>query len=230
MNNFKNFVKLTKFELCLWLSSLIIILSTFLVFDRGNFLALIASLIGATSLIFCAKGNPFGQVLIIVFSTLYGIISYMNRYYGELLTYAGMTLPMAILSLVSWIKNPYNNNRSEVKVGQVGFKESLFMLLLTALITLAFYFVLKYFNTANLAVSTFSVATSFLAVYLTFRRSPFFALAYALNDIVLIALWSLALVNDISLVSIVACFATFLANDIYSFINWHKMQKRQKST
>ena len=41
------------------------------------------------------------------------------------------------------------------------------------------------FNTTNLIPSTISVTISFLAVYLTFRRSPYFDLAYALNDIVL---------------------------------------------
>ena len=40
-----------------------------------NDLALTASFVGVTSLIFCAKGNPFGQLLMIVFSVIYGIIS-----------------------------------------------------------------------------------------------------------------------------------------------------------
>ncbi|MDD4415074.1 MAG: nicotinamide mononucleotide transporter, partial [Oscillospiraceae bacterium] len=69
--------------------------------------------------------------------------------------------------------------------------------------------------------------TSFLAVYLTFRRSPHYALAYAANDIVLIVLWVLASMSDITYLSVVICFAMFLVNDIYGFINWSKMHKRQ---
>lgn len=34
------------------------------------------------------------------------------------------------------------------------------------------------FNTTNLIPSTISVTTSFLAVYLTFRRSPYFAISF----------------------------------------------------
>lgn len=50
------------------------------------------------------------------FSLLYGIISYSFAYYGEMMTYLGMTLPMDVLSLTAWLKNPYNGNRSEVRV------------------------------------------------------------------------------------------------------------------
>lgn len=79
-----------------------------------------ASLVGVTSLIFNAKGNPFGQFLMVVFSLLYGIISFTFAYYGEMITYLGMTMPMAIFALISWLKNPYNGNKSEVKVNLRG--------------------------------------------------------------------------------------------------------------
>lgn len=101
------------------------------------------------------------------------------------------------------------------------------MWLITVLITVIFYFILGYFNTANIVPSTLSVTTSFLAVYLTFRRSPYFAVAYAANDIILIILWSLASLCDIRYVSVVVCFAAFLANDIYGYISWQKMKIRQ---
>ena len=97
----------SKKEIFLWALSIVFILVSFLLFDNSNYLTLIASLIGATSLIFCAKGNPFGQFLMIIFGAFYGFISWTFRYYGEMITYLGMTVPMAILALVSWIKNPY---------------------------------------------------------------------------------------------------------------------------
>lgn len=84
-------------------------------------------------------------------------------------------------------------------------------------------------NTANLAVSTFSVLTSFVAVWLTMRRSPLYALAYALNDIVLIVLWSFAAAESIEYISMVVCFVVFLVNDIYGFFNWCRLRRRQKA-
>ncbi len=93
-----------------------------------------------------------------------------------------------------------------------------------------FYLILDGFNTANIVPSTISVITSFLAVYLTFRRSPYFALAYAANDIVLLILWGLASMVDIRYLSVVVCFIAFLINDVYGFMSWKKMRKRQMNT
>lgn len=225
----KYFFNLSKAEVVLWSVSVFTILLSFCLFDEENFLTLIASLIGVTSLIFNAKGNPFGQFLMVLFSLLYGIISFSFAYYGEMITYLGMTMPMSIFALISWLKNPYNGNKSEVKVNVIHKKEVFFMSLAAVIITGIFYFILKYFNTANLIPSTISVTTSFIAVYLTFRRSPYFALAYASNDIVLIILWILASIYDAKYISVVVCFVAFLVNDIYGFVNWCKMKKRQNN-
>ena len=218
----------SKSEIVLWAFSMLLIIISFAAFDRENYMTFIASVIGATSLIFNAKGNPIGQILMVAFSILYGVISYTFSYYGEMITYLGMTAPMSIFALISWLRNPYNGNRAEVKVNSIKKQEVIFMFLLTAVITFIFYFILRYFHTANLISSTLSVTTSFLAVYLTFRRSAYFAFAYAANDIVLIVLWALAALSDISYLSVIICFVSFLANDIYGFINWLKMQKRQQ--
>ncbi|MBQ3124250.1 MAG: nicotinamide mononucleotide transporter [Clostridia bacterium] len=219
----------SKAELILWFSSVFFILASFLIFDRENYLTLTASLIGATSLILNAKGNPLGQLLIIIFSLLYGYISLSFKYYGEMITYVGMSAPMALFALIAWLRNPYNGNRAEVRVGYMSKRDVVFMIILTVIVTVIFYFILRAFDTANLIPSTLSVTTSFLAVYLTFRRNEYYALCYAANDIVLIVLWVLAAMKDISYLSVIICFIAFLANDLYGFYNWKKMKKRQKS-
>ena len=217
----------TKGELTLWGSSSALILISFLIFDRVNTMTLAASLIGTTSLIFNAKGNPIGQALMILFSLLYGLISYTFSYHGEMITYLGMTAPMALFALISWLRNPFGGNRAEVAVNQIKCNELCGALALTALVTIGFYFILDHFETANIIPSTLSVTTIFIAVYLTFRRSPYFALAYAANDIVLIILWALAAAEDISYLSVLICFAMFLLNDLYGFTNWKRMEKWQ---
>ena len=62
----------TKGERALWFGSVFVIIAAFYFFDRSNYFTLFASLLGVTSLIFNAKGNPFGQLLMILFSLLYG--------------------------------------------------------------------------------------------------------------------------------------------------------------
>lgn len=217
----------SKGEKTLWCFSVLLIVASFLIFDRGNYITLAASLIGVTSLVFNAKGNPLGPFLIVTFSLLYGIISYTFAYYGEMITYLGMTAPMSVFALVSWVKNPHNGNKSEVRIAHIKGKEAVFMLIIAAVVTYAFYYILAAFNTANLLPSTISVTTSFLAVGLTYKRSKFFAVAYAVNDIILVILWTLAALSDISYVPVITCFALFLINDMYTFINWTRIEKRQ---
>ena len=216
-------------ELTLWGLSVAVIIISFILFDRSNYLSLTASVIGVTALIFCSKGNPIGQGLMIIFCILYGIISLSYSYYGELMTYMLMSFPMAIASLISWIKNPAREGHAEVKTNRIKKKEFIILLFATAGVTVLFYFLLKLFGTANLTASVVSVTTSFFAAYLTFRRSPYFPLAYALNDVALIVLWTLAVIKDITYVSVIICFAVFLVNDLHNFVRWKQMERRQSN-
>lgn len=221
-NPFRN---LAKSEWILWICSVVVVTCSFL-FSKENLLTLVASLIGVTALIFVSKGDVFGQVLTVVFSLFYAVISLKFKYYGEMITYLGMTMPIALLSVISWIKHPYKDT-SEVKVHSLSKKQIILLIVLTACVTFIFYFILKAFGTANLIVSTVSIATSFSASYLMLLRSPFYAVAYSLNDLVLIVLWILAAIEDISYLPMIVCFLMFLINDLYGFYNWRIIKQRQ---
>ena len=218
------------FEWCLWICSVVAIILSFLASGDFYVLTLIASLVGVSSLIFIAKGNVVGQFLIIAFSILYGIISIRFRYWGEMLTYLGMSLPAAISACITWLKNPSNESKNEVKVAAMTPKKFFLSLLLSLCVTVVFFFLLKYLGTANLYLSTLSVATSFLAASFLFLRSRYYALAYAANDIVLIGLWTFASMHSLSYLPMVVCFVAFLCNDTYGFINWKRIQTRQNAS
>ncbi len=224
-----NYIKeyFTGAEIIIWSVSSAVIILSFCIFDRENYLTLLASMVGVTSLIFIAKGNPAGQLLMVIFSSLYAVISYNYSYYGEMVTYLGMGAPMAVFTFISWLRNPYKDNKSEVKVNSLSKIDIVLMIVLTVLVTQLFYYILKFFNTANLVPSTISITTSFLGVYLMFRRSPYYALAFVLNDIVLICLWILASFDNIQYISVTVCFAAFLVNDMYGYLSWRKMKVRQ---
>lgn len=220
------FKDLSKFERTLWIISIITVSFSFL-FSNGSWLNFIASLIGVTALIFVAKGYVIGQILSVIFAIFYGYISFHFRYYGELITYMCMTAPIALAAVVSWAKNPYKDTQ-EVTVDRLSKKQIATVSVLSIIVTVLFYFVLKYFDTANLIFSTISVTTSFLAVSFTYLRSPFYALAYSANDIVLIILWTLAATEDIKYLPMIFCFIMFLVNDLYGYYNWKRIEKRQK--
>lgn len=224
---FSAFGDLTRFERTLWMLSMTVVAASYLLSPQGNVLSLLASLIGVTSLIFIAKGYVIGQVLVVIFAVLYGIVSYWQRFYGEVITYLGMTAPIAAAAVVSWLRHPFAGT-AEVEVGSMNGRKWTQVATLTIVVTIAFYFILRALGTANLWVSTLSVATSFAAAYLTYLRSPYYGLGYGINDVVLIVLWGVASFNDPAYLSMVACFIMFLANDVYGFLNWRRMRRRQQ--
>ena len=222
----KIFKELTKFEWFLWITSILIVTISYIFVPDQKVITIFTCIIGITALIFCAKGFVIGQVLILVFSILYSIISFCFAYYGEMITYLCLSSPAAVCAIVSWIKHPYKQTK-QVEIQKMTQKQYLIMLFLTVIVTFAFYFVLKALNNANLALSTVSVATSFIAAYLIFMRSPYYAVGYAINDLVLIILWILAAIENVTYTPMIACFVVFLINDLYAFVNWKKMEKNQ---
>lgn len=222
----KLFRSLTKFETGLWLSSVIVITASFIISQGGDMLTLIASLIGVTALIFVAKGYVFGQILVVIFSLFYGVISFFFHYYGEMITYLCMTMPIAISTAIAWHRHPFEDSM-EVEVSRLTKKQTVFMWISAIIVTAAFYFILSVLKTPNITFSTLSVTTSYVASFMTLFRSPYYAIGYSANDIVLIVLWILASMEDLSYLPMVLCFVMFLANDIYGFYNWRRMQTRQ---
>lgn len=226
---FKNpFKTLSRFEWILWGASMATIILSTIVSGKSSALETIASLIGVTALIFVAKGLIIGQAMTVLFSFFYGLVSLKFHYWGEMITYLFMSMPIALLSTIEWIRHPYKNTEV-VEVSKVTKKQILTMCLLGVSTTVVFYFILKAFDTPNLFFSTLSITTSFMAAYLTFLRSPYYGIGYGINDIVLIILWALASVEDISYLPMVMCFVMFLANDIYGFYNWRRLAKTQNA-
>lgn len=221
------FRELNLFEICLWALSVISSIVSFVFSGGESIISLLASILGVTALIFIAKGNVWGQVLCIIFSLLYAYVSLKFKYYGELITYLFMSAPMTLLSLISWIRNPYRNT-STVKINNLKPWHFITVFALSIPVTVIFYYLLRMLDTANILVSTVSITTSFIAASLTFLRSPLYAIGYAANDIILIILWIMAAVKDISYLPMVICFVMFLANDMYGFFNWQRMKHAQQ--
>ena len=163
----------------------------------------------------------------IVFSILYGVISFRFRYWGEMITYLGMTLPMAVWSTVTWLKNPSKENGSEVAIQALARRHLALLAVSTVAVTAAFYFILKALYTPNLFFSTVSVITSFLAAALTMLRSSYYAMGYAANDVVLIVLWVMASMENLAYIPVAVNFAIFLLNDLYGFASWKKREVLQ---
>lgn len=135
---------LSKKEWAIWIVSLLIVIVSNVISGDLDLLTLLAALVGVTSLNFAAKGNVWSQILMIVFSILYGIISWRFRYWGEMITYLGMTMPMAIWSTITWIKNPSKKNGNEVEIQKLNWKHGVVLCFCCFVVTIGFFFFYGY--------------------------------------------------------------------------------------
>ena len=126
---------LTKKEWILWLGSLFLVIVSNVLSMNIDILTLVAACVGITSLVFAAKGNVWAQILMIIFSILYGIISWRFHYWGEMITYLGMTMPMAIWSTITWLKNPAKNGK-EVVIQKLRLKHIVWLVLFGTITTI----------------------------------------------------------------------------------------------
>lgn len=214
---------LTKKEWILWMGSLAIVILSNLLSTDIDVLTLVSACVGITSLIFAAKGNVWAQILMVVFSILYGLISWQFRYWGEMITYIGMTMPMAVWSTITWIKNPSESGQ-EVAIQKLTRKHVAGIAAAGVLVTAVFYMILKALDTPNILFSTISITTSFLAASLTMLRSSYYALGYASNDIILIVMWILASIENPAYIPVVVNFIIFFFNDMYGFVSWKRRE------
>lgn len=145
---------------------------------------------------------------------------------GEMITYLGMTMPMAVWSAITWFKNPSEGNSSEVAIQKLTRRHVIWLTVSTVLVTVVFYYILMILDTPNIVFSTISIVTSFLAAALTMLRSSYYAVGYAANDVVLIVL-VLASFENPSYIPVVVNFVIFFVNDMYGFVSWKKREVRQ---
>ena len=220
----------TRNEWILWIASLALVLISNLTSPDPDLITLSAALIGVTSLVLAAKGSVWAQILMVVFSILYGILSFRFRYWGEMLTYLGMSLPMAVWSAVTWRRNTAHEAGSAVAIRRLTGHDLALLVLATAAVTALFGWLLAALDTPNLGFSILSVATSFLAAALTMLRSSYYGLGYAANDIVLVVLWVLASCEDPAYIPVAVNFGIFLFHDFYGFLSWKKRERHMAQT
>ena len=103
---------LNRKEWVLWLGSLSAVIICNIITKRIDLCTLVTTCIGVTALIFAAKGNVWSQILMVIFCVLYAIISWRFHYWGEMITYLGMSLPMSVWSVITWSKNSSDDGNS----------------------------------------------------------------------------------------------------------------------
>ena len=209
--------------------SIIALTVTFVIGKEKNWLSFISSILGVIDVMFFAKGLVLAPFLCTVDCVLYSIISYKQHYYGEMIIYIGLMIPICLISIISWLRNRKKDDKSKVEVNKVRAKEFIILAAVSVVTTFGFYFMLKAFNTSQLIISTLSLVTSVFSAYLLFRRNSYYALGYMANDAILIILWSMSVVNfGLTFLPMVIRFCLFFINDTYGFVRWKLEEKKAK--
>lgn len=221
----KVFGKWNAIELIFYIAGLALIITMSICFG-ASWMSAVTGIFGLSCVLFAAKGKIIGIFFTWVMIVFYSILSYKNKYYGEVFINLCMMFPMTIIQLISWLKNLGKDY--VVKVNSITKKEIIIVCSAAALAFVAFYFILRALNTSQLIFSTISIVTSVLATYFQSRRSKYGFLAFLVNDAVLCVLWLFATLEDIKNVAMLTAIALYVVSDIYGFISWGILQKRQQ--
>lgn len=189
---------------------------------KSSILTIMVSFLTIFCAIFQAKGKSISQIIGLIQCLLYSYLSYNNRYYGEAIINIFLLFPLYINGVISWLKNTDKETDTVIK-NKITKKEWTILFVLSLILSVSLYFLLRYFKTDKLFVSTISMVFSLFATYLVSRRSKYGFIFYIMNDFVLIVLWgSLTLFNDISLFPMLIMPIVLFLNDIYGFKIWNK--------
>ncbi len=217
----------TKLEKTLLYGSCIIVLIVGIIF-KSDILTTLCSIIDIIAMLLIAKGKNIGQLLGVLITVLYSIVSFKNGFYGEVIIYIFMMLPMYLIGIVSWIKHK-NKETNSVEINNIYKSEWLIVSIVSVIVFTGVYYLLKAFNTNELLVSTLSVLASLFGIYFQIRRSKYTFSFFIINDIILSVLWGIPIINgNFSLLPIFLDPVINFLNDTYGFYNWTRLEKKQK--
>lgn len=218
----------TLFEKVLLIGSIAIVSVSGIIFN-SDLLTITCSVVGIITALLLAKGKSLGQIFGLLITILYSIVSFKNGFYGEVLIYLLIMLPMYVMGIISWVRNQ-NEKTNTVEVNEIKSKEWILVSISSVICFVAIYYLLRYFNTNELFISSLSVVDSLFAVYLQVRRSKYTFYFYVINDFILITLWGIPIVNgNLALIAMLLNPVINLVNDIYGIISWKRLEKIQKT-
>ena len=213
---------------------LLICLATYITLSvvfKSGIITTLNALFGFLAVFFTSKGNVVGQILGIIQIPFYSYIAYSNRFFGELIICFVISLPICVTAIFSWAKNIYSSC-GDIKVNtNISWKEWLILIIVSLIVGVGIYFLLDYFNTYQVVLSTLSVITSAFAYYIVMRRNGYGFIFYIANNIFCMLLWILLVINNNDLTQIITFFNFIIytvmnTRGIFNFIRLKREQNR----
>lgn len=197
---------------------------------KSSYLVILNSVFGIATCFFAAKGMLIANFTGIIQIFMYIAMCVFNKYYGEIIVCCTISIPVYVLSAITWFRNR-NKENNVVKITKtVGWKEWVIVLSVVAVISVGLHFLLQVFNTANLLVSTISVGITALAGYLLMRRSEYNFIAFLANNTICFILWiNIVLQGDISYITTCTNYVLYFSMNLFGIFNWLRLKKQQNN-
>ena len=231
MENVKKFFKDIKWYEYLFVGISLVVMITLSIVFHSHIFYILSSTLGVVGVLFLTKVNVVGIFVGIVQIVFYSIISYLNGFYGEMVNNLCVTLPLYIANLITWLKNLYSKN-GQVKINSsISWKEVVAAICVVVILSVGMFFVLDYFNTTMVFVSTLSFTFNTLAIYFLARRSSLNFVFYIFSNIANFAMWGTLIIttHDLSmLITLINVVVYFLLN-CYGLFNWFMTRKKQEN-
>lgn len=216
----------TPLELILMGAALAAVVFITIITGGDNMTGIICASTGIMYTLLAGKGKSSCYIFGLVNSFLYGLISFQNRIFGDMMLNWCYYFPMQIVGLYFWMRN-YNPEKGEVKkislskVKQAGF----FLAVLVAWI--AFAAVLSKFNARSpwldSATTVLSVAAMILSVMRCFEQWICWTLVNGLS----IFMWYQVYTSSGNSIATLCMWGIFLLCGIVFGVQWYRAGEKR---
>lgn len=208
---------------------LISVVSTSIIFG-SHWLIIVNSVLGILCVFTQAKGKVATQFIGVVWFCFYITLATQQQYYGEAILYGTIMIPMYIYGIIHWLSHRDKKDNVVIVRNNLPANEWLFMFIGLIIVSVGVFLLLRALNTAQLWLSTIAFCTMLPCVYLLIRRCKWNQLFFLVNDVVLFFLWQiLVFKGNLSFLPIMCYQICQIIYDAYGFIEWIKLEKKQKT-
>ncbi len=185
-----------------------------------NLVSSIAAICGIICVVLCAAGKKAQYYWGFANIIAYIVVSWMSRFYGEVMLNALYYLPTQFVGIYLWNKN-YNQEQAEVQGRKMRPVTTVIMLAVTALGIVLYRMLLIKLGGSSAWLDSTSTVISVVANALMVLRYREQWTLWIIVDAVTVIMWGMS--GDPIMTTM---WAVYLVNAVYGYVNWSRMSRR----